>query len=106
MSKVREVEEQDLRKPEFRHVRDLSELEFREDGEIVRKDRWENAVRGIADLLGFPSGFEIEDVRHRAMQVKLLLESFAVQTEAKGNRTAYVNLTRQFRQLFPKEEQE
>lgn len=48
MSKI--VTEDDVRMPEFRGV-DLSMLEFRADGKIVRKDRWERAVRDLAQIV-------------------------------------------------------
>lgn len=41
------VIESDFRKPEFRHA-DPEDYEFRKDGAIVRKDRWERGIRKIA----------------------------------------------------------
>lgn len=63
MSKPIEVTERDLRMPEFRDA-DPSELEFRSDGKIVRKDRWERGIRQIAAILCLDGmeGFEIEDL--------------------------------------------
>lgn len=60
---MQEVTERDLRMPEFRDAK-LEDLEFRDDGKIVRKDRWEKAVRKIANFMEFNSrkGFEIDDV--------------------------------------------
>lgn len=59
----RPVTERDLRMPEFQNV-EPDELEFRKDGKIVRKDRWERGMFRIAHALGFNSrdGFEIDDV--------------------------------------------
>jgi hypothetical protein len=59
----REVTERDLRMPEFRDAK-VEDLEFRRDGKIVRKDRWETGMHRIASALGFSSreGFEIDDV--------------------------------------------
>ena len=59
----REVTEDDVRMPEFKGVA-LSDLEIRDDGKVVRKDRWERAVRSIAAMVGLDarSGFEIPDV--------------------------------------------
>jgi hypothetical protein len=37
--------------PEFRDAK-LEDLEFREDGKIVRKDRWEMAIHSIRYELG------------------------------------------------------
>jgi len=65
MAKSRPVTERDLRMPEFRHLNaeDLDDYEFRDDGKIVRKDRWERAIRSIHSALGDPRReFEIEDV--------------------------------------------
>lgn len=59
----RKVTEQDLRMPEFRDAK-VEDLEFRDDGKIVRKDRWERGMFSIAYAMGFNSreGFEITDV--------------------------------------------
>lgn len=65
MAKSRPVTERDLRMPEFRHLNadDLDDYEFRDDGKIVRKDRWEMAVRSIRSALGDERReFEIADV--------------------------------------------
>lgn len=58
----REVTEMDLRLPEFRTTRP-DELEFRRDGRLVRKDRWESAVHRIRSIVGQTGGeFEIDEV--------------------------------------------
>lgn len=60
----REVTEFDLRAPEFQHP-DIKpeDYEFRDDGKVVRKDRWETAVRKIVSILGWSRrDFEIQDV--------------------------------------------
>ena len=52
----------DFRLPEFRDAK-VEDYEFREDGKLVRKDRWESAVREIKSLvLGDTREFEIDDV--------------------------------------------
>lgn len=60
----REVTEFDLRADEFKR-RDVKpeDYEFRADGKIVRKDRWENGIHSIRNIVG-PAGreFEIADV--------------------------------------------
>lgn len=62
MSWNREVTERDFRAPEFRDA-DPADYEFRADGKIVRKDRWENAVHRIRYLLGDRRReFEIDDI--------------------------------------------
>ena len=52
MSNKEKVSEVDLRDPKFRNVRDPeNELEFRNDGTIVFKARWENCVRSLFNIL-------------------------------------------------------
>lgn len=59
---MRQVTERDLRMPEFRDAK-LEELEFREDGTLVRKDRWETTVRDIVSFLGWSRrDFELPEV--------------------------------------------
>jgi hypothetical protein len=59
---VREVTERDFRMPEFRDA-DPNDYEFRADGKIVRKDRWENGIHSIRHALGDSRReFEIEDI--------------------------------------------
>lgn len=48
---ARQVTERDIRLPEFKDAK-LEDLEFRPDGKVVRKDRWENAVHSIRYILG------------------------------------------------------
>ena len=68
MSRI--VTERDLRKPEFADAK-VEDLEFRDDGELVRKDRWETGLRSIAYALGFNGrgGFEIHEVVYRVDQL-------------------------------------
>ena len=47
----RTVTEQDFRMPEFRDAKP-EDYEFRRDGKIVRKDRWERAVQSLRFLVG------------------------------------------------------
>ena len=59
---TRQVTEQDFRMPEFRDAK-VEDYEFRGDGKLVRKDRWETAVRSICCTMGFSvREFEIPDV--------------------------------------------
>lgn len=55
---TRIVTERDFRKPEFTNA-DPADYEFREDGAVVRKDRWQTAVHQIRSLVG-PKGREFE----------------------------------------------
>ena len=58
----RQVTERDFRQPEFYHAKP-EDYEFRKDGKIVRKDRWETGIRKIVGILEMSRGdFEIEDV--------------------------------------------
>jgi len=58
----REVTERDIRIPEFRDAK-LEDLEFRSDGKVVRKDRWETAIHHIRNALGdHRREFEIVDI--------------------------------------------
>lgn len=58
----REVTEEDFRMPEFRGAR-VEDYEFRDDGKLVRKDRWEMGIQKIRSLLGDNRrNFEIDDV--------------------------------------------
>jgi len=70
----RPVTEADFRRPEFRDA-NPEDYEFRGDGRIVRKDRWETTVRNIAAQFGAETreGFEchllefsVEDFIRRA----------------------------------------
>lgn len=59
---MREVTERDIRMPEFRDDK-LEDLEFRNDGKVVRKDRWETGIHKIRRVLGDRRReFEIDDV--------------------------------------------
>jgi hypothetical protein len=62
----RQVTEDDVRLPEFRGIR-LDNLEFRDDGKVVRKDRWMMGMYRVAGHLGMSArkGFEIEEVVER-----------------------------------------
>lgn len=58
----REVTERDFRAPEFRDA-DPADYEFRADGKIVRKDRWETGIHRIRHHLGDRRHeFEIDDI--------------------------------------------
>jgi hypothetical protein len=67
---VREVTERDMRDPQF-GPGDPSEFEFRDDGSIARKDRWEMGIRKIAGTLGLTGRerFEITDVVARVNDI-------------------------------------
>lgn len=59
---MRIVTEEDFRMPEFRGAYP-KDYEFRSDGKIVRKDRWETAIHSIRFALGDPRReFEIPEI--------------------------------------------
>lgn len=59
---TRPVSEKDFRMPEFKDAHP-EDYEFRADGKIVRKDRWEMGIHQISQIV-FPGvrEFEIDDV--------------------------------------------
>ncbi len=64
----REVQEQDLRMPQFVDAK-LEDLEFRDDGVIVRKDRWQVGIRNIVAILGMSrEQYEIDDVVNKVRE--------------------------------------
>jgi len=73
------VTERDLRMPEFRDAK-LEDLEFRADGKIVRKDRWERGIRRIASMVGCNSrdGFEIDEVVEKVRVLAALQTDWAL----------------------------
>lgn len=58
---TRAVTERDFRMPEFVHAK-VEDYEFRDDGKVVRKDRWEMGIRRIASILRLGREWEISDV--------------------------------------------
>ena len=58
----REVTERDFRMPEFMDAK-VEDYEFRNDGKLVRKDRWERGIHTIRSLVGLNQReFEISEV--------------------------------------------
>ncbi|HHQ2716961.1 TPA: hypothetical protein ACSPMB_002844 [Pseudomonas aeruginosa] len=65
----RAVTELDFRKPEYRDAK-VEDYEFRADGALVRKDRWEVGIRTICGLVGMSDrDFEIPDVVSKVKQL-------------------------------------
>lgn len=59
---MKTVTERDFRSPEFRDAKP-EDYEFRGDGKIVRKDRWEKSIFEIASIVGVDlAECEIQDV--------------------------------------------
>ncbi len=74
----RVVTERDIRMPEFRDAK-LEDLEFRSDGKVVRKDRWETGIHRIRDALGdCRREFEIDDI---VQAVEALVETVPPQPD-------------------------
>lgn len=74
----REVTERDFRMPEFRDA-DPKDYEFRADGKIVRKDRWEVGIHDIRAALGDRRReFEIQDI---VMAVRAMVSTIEPQPE-------------------------
>ena len=65
MTQQRQVTEKDFRAAEFRDA-DPADYEFRDDGKLVRKDRWEQGMFEILgpviDLLPDPNDIEIDHI--------------------------------------------
>ena len=55
------VTERDFRQPEFANT-NVEDYEFRSDGKLVRKDRWEMGIRKITSILRFRHDWEISEV--------------------------------------------
>lgn len=68
----REVTEFDLRAPEFQRADVKPEdYEFRDDGKVVRKDRWEMGLRNIASIIGWSRReYEIPEVVEEVRRLK------------------------------------
>jgi len=59
---MRKVTERDFRMPEFVDA-NPDDYEFRADGKVVRKDRWERGFHKLKNILGDNRReFEIEDI--------------------------------------------
>ena len=63
-----QVTERDFRMAQFRDAK-VEDYEFRADGRIVRKDRWEMGIRLIAGRVGITKDFEIDEVVARVTQL-------------------------------------
>lgn len=56
---TRAVTERDFRMPEFKDAKP-EDYEIRDDGAVVRKDRWETGLRSIAHIVGLPMHGDVE----------------------------------------------
>ncbi|MDU9399010.1 hypothetical protein [Pseudomonas sp. zfem003] len=66
---MRQVTELDFRMPEFRNAK-VEDYEFRQDGKLVRKDRWERGIHTIRAIIGHGGReFEIDDVVEQVRDV-------------------------------------
>jgi len=72
---TRKVTENDFRMPEFKD-KSPDDYEFRSDGKIVRKDRWEMAIHRIKYILGDNrKEFEIEEIISSISNLIMILPS-------------------------------
>jgi hypothetical protein len=61
--------------PEFRDAKP-EDLEFREDGKLVRKDRWEVALRNVASTIGWSRReYEVHEVSAEVRRIKELADA-------------------------------
>lgn len=68
---TREVTERDFRMPEFRDAKP-EDYEFRADGKVVRKDRWQNGILSIVSIVGMNCrSFEVDDVVERVRELAM-----------------------------------
>lgn len=68
-SNKKEVTERDFRQPQFIDA-NPADYEFRDDGAVVRKDRWETGIRKLASSLGRSRGdWEIDDLVGEATEI-------------------------------------
>ena len=72
MTKV--VTEKDFRMPEFRDAK-VEDYEFRDDGKIVRKDRWEMGIHSIRNRLAEAG---VESVKGREFEITDVIEAVSM----------------------------
>lgn len=78
----REVTEQDFRMPEYRNAKP-EDYEWRADGKLVRKDRWEQGIQSIRFLVGIDAReFEIPEVVDRVRGLASVREAVVAYLEA------------------------
>ena len=82
---MHKVTEQDLRHPDFKEGTP-DDYEFREDGAIVRKDRWERGLRKIAGYFGMGGRgeWEISEVEQAVYRLVAEREATAAQVDIAG----------------------
>jgi hypothetical protein len=71
---TRAVTEEDFRMPEFRGAK-VEDYEFRNDGKIVRKDRWEMGIHSIRNRLAEAG---IESVKGREFEIQDVVEAVVI----------------------------
>lgn len=66
----RQVTERDFRMPEFKDAK-IEDYELRDDGKVVRKDRWEKGIYQIQGIIGScRREFEIDEVIEAVYRLK------------------------------------
>lgn len=89
----KQVTERDFRRPEFMDA-DPNDYEFREDGAIVRKDRWEQGIRKLAgNVMGPRVKFEVDPVVELAGRAaeacKEIYEEFCLEEVSDVNKAVW-----------------
>jgi hypothetical protein len=67
MANERKVTERDFRLPEYQDA-NPEEYEWRADGKLVRKDRWERGWHNLIDVLG-----ERQGMSHRNFEIPIIV---------------------------------
>ena len=71
---TRAVTENDFRAPEFRDAK-AEDYEFRADGKIVRKDRWENGIHSIRNRLAEAG---VESMKGREFEISDVVDAVSI----------------------------
>lgn len=71
--KEREVTERDFRMPEYLDAK-VDDYEWREDGKLVRKDRWITGMRQIVSAVRVSRDYEISDVVSAVEKIAFYVE--------------------------------
>lgn len=75
---IRQANTNDFMKPEFVGKK-TEDYEVRDDGSVVRKDRWEMGIRSIGCALSIQSDWEVSEVVACTLKV---IKAFNAETEA------------------------
>jgi hypothetical protein len=92
---TRAVTERDFRMREFADAK-VEDYEFREDGKVMRKDRWETGIRKIASILKLGRGdWEVSEVVQAVAALELAANPRCVCTNPEcaleGRRSEFIS---------------